>query len=365
MNQLTGVCIMIMNARDRVFAAAHGKKTDCCPVTPYHGNCCIHLAGQEISNCYTNGKNLADAQIITQELIGQDVVNAQSDQYYIVEAMGVKTHYEKGRLPIVDDIPVKTLEDIRKLRVPNPYTEGRMHVYIEAVENLTQHYKKQVAVRAPGSGPFSMAGHLMGISEFITQIAVAEALDDQEEQKRILDMLEICTNALLEFSKACVKAGADIVQCADSLASLNMISPSIYEKYAFPFEKKYFSEMANYKKDHSFLTLLHICGNNTLIADKLANTGCDILEVDSAVDLADYKQRIGDRVCLMGNINPFGALYQGSIAEVEQECKTAIAKAHAGGRFCLGSGCEVAIGTPLENLVEMVRVGHSAASSIV
>jgi len=348
-----------MNSRERVFASARGQETDCFAVTPYNGNFSINVSGYELSECYTDGKKLAEAQIRAWELTGQDVVNAQSDQYYMSEGMGVKTLYRTGALPAVLDVPVKSLEDVKLIRPIDPYRDGRSYVYIEAIGLLSEHFKGEVAIRAPGAGPFPLCAHLMGVSEFITLLALTEAEEDTDSEKRIMDLLETVTESLCRFSEACLDAGADIVQCADSLASLNIISPAIYRKYAFPFEKKYFDRISARKKDRDFLTLLHICGNNSAVAEDLADTGCDILEVDYQVDLRDYKQRIGDRVCLMGNLNPAGAIFKGTPEFVEKEAREAIEAAGRGGRFCLGSGCEVAIHAPLENVRAMVRTGHS------
>ena len=348
-----------MNSYDRFFATLQGKPVDCFAVTPYDGNFCIAQAGAEISECYTSGKKLAEAQIRAWEKTGQDVVVAQSDQYYIPEALGVKTRYSKGALPEVIKPAIDSLDDVDKLRPIDPSHDGRCHVYIEAVRLLADHFKKEVPIRAPGAGAFTIAGHLMGINQYITEIASAEADDDQKSIERIIKMIEVCYESHYRYCEECVKAGASIVQSADSLASLNMISPHIYEKYAFPFEKRFFERIDKLKKDYNFVTLLHICGNNTLIAEKLMATGCDILEVDYQIDLAYYKKLAGDKVCLMGNLNPAGALFRGTPAEVETEAFEAISKAGRGGHFLLGSGCEVAVQAPLENILAMVKAGHS------
>ena len=327
-----------MNSMERVFGAIRGEQTDCLPVAPYNGNFSIHTSGYTLDECYLDGKKLAEAQYRAWELVGQDVVVAQSDQYYMVEGMGVKTEYYHDRLPGVREVPVKELKDVGKLRPIDPY-------------------------RAPGCGSLAMAAHLMGINEFVMELAVTEAEEDTEKEKYIMEMMEVCTETLCRFAEACVKAGASIVQDADSLASLDMISPAIYEKYALPFEKKFFRRLNLLKKDYSFATLLHICGNNSRVAEKLADTGCDILEVDYKVDLSYYKEKIGDRVCLLGNINPAGNVMSGTAEDVREEAMTAIQKAAAGSRFILGSGCEIAVDAPLENVQALVKLGHGMPSS--
>jgi uroporphyrinogen decarboxylase len=347
-----------VNSYERFSAVMQGREADCFAVAPYNGNFGIALAGMEVSSCYTNGRALAEAQIRAWEKTGQDVVAAQSDQYYIPEAFGLKARYRKGALPEVLETPLKSLDGIDSLKPIDPYRDGRCYVYIEAVGLLADHFKKEVPVRAPGAGAFTLAGHLLGVSRFITEIAAAEAEEDLRSIERLFALLEIVYDAHYRYCEACVKAGASIVQSADSLASLNMISPQIYAKYAFPYEKRFFERISVLKKDYCFYTLLHICGNNTLIAEKLMATGCDILEADYQIDLAYYKKLAGG-VCLMGNLNPAGALLLGTPEEVEAEAAAAIEKAGSGGRFILGSGCEVAARAPVENVLAMIRAGHS------
>lgn len=346
-----------MNSKERVFAAIEGKPTDCVPVTPYNGNFCINTAGYEVSECYTNGRKLAEAMIKAQEQTKQDVVISQSDQYYITEAMGVETSYSKGSLPDVVSRPINRIEDISKIKPVNP-SMGRMGVYIEAIERLKDYYKGEVAVRASGAGCFPLASHLMGMDDFMLALAYAE-MGEGDYEKYLFALMEVLYETHYLYVEACVKAGADIVQCADSLASLDVISPKMYEKYAYPYEKKFFDRIESLKADYDFHTLLHICGDNTLIIEKMADTGCDIIEFDYKVSMAYAKEKVGDRVCLMGNLNPCGALMSGTTEQVQEEAIKAILDGSANGRFCLGSGCEVAASSPVENIKTMVNTGHS------
>lgn len=350
-----------MNATERLFRTARGELTDCFAVTPYNGNFSIRLAGARLDECYTDGKKLAAAQIRAHEQMGQDVVVAQSDQYYLLEGLGMKTRYREDALPEVVQPGITQLEQVDDLEPADPYRDGRAYVYIEAVGLLAQHFAGEVPVRAPGAGAYTMAGNMMGISNFLTAIMMAEKKGDEAAIGRILRLIEVTCETHYRYCEACVKAGASIVQSADSMASLDLTSPKIYEKYAFPFEKRFFERISRLKDRYTFLTLLHICGNNTKIAPLLAQTGCDILEVDYKVDLARYKELMGGQVCLMGNMNPTGALLMGTPEQVEAEALEAIEKAGYGGRFLLGSGCEVAINAPAENVKRLVETGHRMA----
>ena len=349
------------SSTERLFRTLAGKPIDGCAVMPYNGNFAIHQAGYDMMDCYTDGRKLAEAQAYAWELLGQDAIVAQSEQYYISEALGLRTRLIPGALPAVEEVPIKKLSDIDKLKVPDPYHDGRMYVYIEAVGLLAQRFGGQVPIRAPGVGAFAIAGHLMTPTEWIMAICDAEAEEDEKAQAQLLHLMDITSESHYRFVEACVRAGATLVQSGDSLASLDIISPSIYQKYAYPFEKRFFQRISKLKESYQFATILHICGNNTAIAPLLADTGCDILECDYKVSLADYAQRIGSKVCLLGNLNPAGALLRGTPENVAAEAKIAI-RATSGTRFILGSGCEVAPQTPLENMQSLVACARAVHS---
>lgn len=348
-----------MNSNERVKYAINHKKTDCIPVGPYMGNHCAALTKTNLIDYYTKAAKMADAQIKAWEIYGQDIVCVQSDNYYIVEGFGLKTEYHENTTPTVIEPAVMNVEDIAGLKVPNPYKDGRMPVYIEAVEIVSRHFKKSVAVRTPGTGPFTMAGHLMGIQQFLMELAKLEHGIEDADEKAIQYLLEACTEALIEFGKAMLAAGADIIQCGDSLASLDMISPDMYEKYALPYEKKYFNALHSAAEANNAYALLHICGNNTKVMEQYASTGADIIEVDYKSDLKVWMEKIGRKVALIGNLDPTRILLQGSAQEVREASLRCMEDAGHNGGFILGSGCEVPLFAPKENIIEMIKTART------
>ncbi len=87
--------------------------------------------------------------------------------------------------------------------------------------------------------------------------------------------MDLTTDALIAFAKACLDAGAHIVQAGDSLASLDMISPAMYRTWAWPAEQRFFAEVNPLAKRQGAATLLHICGNMTRVLESMADTGAD------------------------------------------------------------------------------------------
>jgi uroporphyrinogen decarboxylase len=344
---------------ERLRCAARLSEPDVVPVAPYLGNHGARIAGVPIGQYCRSGKLMAEAQYRAWEIYGQDAVVAQSDNYYLAEGFGVEVEHHADGTPTLKRPAIESLDEIARLRVPNPQTDGRMPVYLEAIQLLAERTRGEVAVRAPGTGPFSLASHLLGTERFLLELALASQDPGGPAERALRHLMELTTQALIAFARACLDAGAQIVQAGDSLASLDMISPRMYEEWAFPSEQAFFRDLNRLTKPRGAMTLLHICGNMTRVLERMADTGAHILELDSKVDLAEAKARVGSRVCLMGNLNPVTILLQGTPADVERAAQSAIDQAGAGGGFILGSGCEVPPAAPEANLRAMIAVARS------
>jgi uroporphyrinogen decarboxylase len=297
---------------------------------------------------------MAQAQYRAWEVYGQDAVVPQSDNYYIAEGFGLAVEHHPDSTPTAKRTAVDDLEGVWALKVPDPQRDGRMPVYLEAIRRLAQSTQGQVAIRAPGTGPFSLAAHLLGPERLLTELALVERHPNAKAAASLRHLMELTTAALIAFAKACLEAGAHLVQAGDSLASPDAISPQMYRRWAFPFEQRFFTELRPAAAKLGAATLLHICGNTTPILDQMADTGAQILELDSKVDLAVAKARVGRRVCLMGNLNPVEVLWRGNPSQVEAAARRAIADAGQGGGFILGSGCEVPPAAPQANLRALI-----------
>ena len=347
-----------LTSYDRVLKAIKLEKPDVVPVAPYMGNYGAKLAGIPISIYCTDGHKMAEAQYNAWEILGQDMLVAQSDNYYIAEGFGITVDFHYDSTPTLKKTVINNLEDINKLKVPNPLTDGRMPVYLQAIGILAKKINNKAAIRGTGTGPFSLASHLMGTERFLIELAMVQHDPDGKYAKLLRKLMELTTEALIKFAKAELDAGAHIVQCGDSLASIDVISPKMYEEWAYPYEQQFFNEINQYAKQYDGSAILHICGNTTKVIELMASTGAPILEIDYKVDIQAAKEAVGHKVCLLGNIHPTQMLLQGSPELVKLEAERCIDKAGRNGGFILGSGCEVAVDTPLENMKTMVAAAR-------
>ena len=90
------------------------------------------------------------------------------------------------------------------------------------------------------------------------------------------------------------------------------------------------------------------------LMDDLLDIGIDALHpIDpTCLDINEVKARVGDRLCLFGNISN-EILMKGTPEEVTELVKTRIREVAPGGGYCLGSGNSVPNWAKFENYMAM------------
>jgi MtaA/CmuA family methyltransferase len=213
-----------------------------------------------------------------------------------------------------------------------------IQVVLQALRLLRQQQGDHVVIAGKVMGPWSLSYQLMGIEEFLVS-----TLQDPERTRRSLSALKSVT---IEFARAQVQAGADIICLADH-ATGGMVSPLAYCDFLLPLHQEITGEIG-------CPTVLHCCGNTTDRLAYFAQAGFDSYHFESQVRLEDALAATSGKLTLMGNINNPQLLLKGSPAEVAQACRAVI---HSGVQI-LAPECAVPLTTPLENLETLVEVAE-------
>jgi uroporphyrinogen decarboxylase len=229
---------------------------------------------------------------------------------------------------------LSTPEDIKKLKAPDPYSSPRMSDRLEAIRAFREQVGGEVPIMGWVEGALAEAVDLRGMKSFMMDlIRMPEWVDE---------LLEICAQVSVDFARAQVEAGADIIGLGDAAASL--ISPTMYQKYALPYEQLVFDEI----HADGAIGRLHICGNTNKIVPHMVQSGAEIIDLDWMVDMGKAAEEFGDKVAFCGNFDPVVVLLLGTPKQVY--ASTIKALEEGGKRSFSAAGCEVPDGTPHENL---------------
>ncbi len=185
--------------------------------------------------------------------------------------------------------------------------------------------------------------------------------DFLEEEKFMDEVHEYWMEWALANVRAMVAAKPDEIMLGGSSASLSISSPSIFRKYELPFIKK----AARICREGGVISHLHICGRSWELVQIVAEeTDVDVMEPmeeppGGNVDLAEAKRRVGNKLCIKGNINTFDFMLNATPEQVKEKCKRLIDAAGADGGFVLSTGDQCGRDTPHANLFAMVETAKT------
>ena len=331
-----------MNGVERVRRTIAGEIPDRVPVVALIIHHAIRLSGVRYDQYACNPQLLVDTQLRAWQEYGYDGFHVTCDNWVLPSALGCPIQFFPDQPPTAADRILSRSKDLKLLARPRTGKEGRMGFKVEAT---------RLAVEAVGdrcylktcfdSGPFSLATAVRGIENLM--------LDCMDDPQFVFDLLEICTDAVIKFARACGQAGCHALTFGDSTAGL--LSRDLYRRFAFPYAKRVIEAVA----DLEIPVFMHICGDTGHIIDMMAATGATGLEVDYQHDIAYYKRETGGAVCLQGNIAPAAIMYRGTPKDVENASRTALEQGMVGGRYILSAGCEIPRDTPGANLHALVN----------
>lgn len=335
-----------MNSKQLVSAALAGLPVPRVPTGPLAVHFCAGLAGHTIRQYTTDAKIMADAVIRYYDRFKPDAVWLSADTWISAEAMGVRVGATSDHQPFgaLDGPLVKTAADIARIPAPDPGSQGRYPLMLEALERIVAALGDEVFVVAcMDQYPFSLAAALMDINEIMLKL--------YDDPPFVEALLERCTEYSLAYGRALAMAGADMLSGGDSPAGL--IGPDLYQEFALPAERSLIERL---RRCTGIPISLHICGNATPILPHMVSSGANVLELDHAVDLAEACRLAGPDIAIWGNLDPVSILSRGTPEAVRNEASMALATVARAGhrRFVLSSGCTLAMETPAANIAALI-----------
>lgn len=224
----------------------------------------------------------------------------------------------------------------------DPYKDGNLPHHIEAMKIAVEAVGKEVTVTGAVTCPFTNASFLIGAEKLIRL-----TLKDPE---KVHELCEISLETNLRYVKAIIDAGCT-PSLTDAMSSSTVISPKQFKEFSYPYLKR----LNEYIHSRGKSVTLHICGKTSRIWDLMVEAGADCISIDNDADLFDAKQKVGDKVRLMGNVRPSEVMLEGTEADVRRATIACIGKAYDNPKgYIVASGCSLPTETPFENIHKML-----------
>ncbi len=332
-----------ISSLERVYSAVQFEELDRVPIIPLLSYALSDLIGCSIYEYCHDAKRLSKAIVAGYRKFDYDAVIAFADVYLFAEAVGLKLDFPPDNVPTPKKSPIKNIESLDSLEIPDVEKDGRLPILLEAIERTSQELNDKVAIYSGGQGPFSLAAEIRGLESFLKDLYLNKTFARK--------LIRFTTEYMIEMGRAEVEAGAHIIHLGESFAGPSIVSPRFFKEFALPYNRQIFDKW----KSLGAVTSIHICGDSSLIWPLIPETKTDIFEIDYMVDLEKAKEVFRNKTCLMGNIDPAGIIHRGSPKDNVQACKDCIKKGGNGGGYILGSGCLIMPGFPHKNLEVIVQ----------
>lgn len=274
---------------------------------------------------------------------GEDL-DLTSEGEYFIDEWGITWGFNPDGIPYPVTGPIKEPKDVAAYEPPDPDAPHRLR----SLEHLLDRFKGDRAVVYLGHEAFEFSHYLVGGMDRLFRLYYRHP----EAAHQLAEKVSEYKCRLIERA---VKLGADAVVCGDDYAFAQgpFMSPATFREFILPYMKR--AGEAIHQAGAYYMK--HTDGNIWPLLDIFLEAGIDAidpLEPAAGMDLGAVKERYGDRLCLVGNIDCRFLLTEASEREVVEAVKEAIAKAGPGGGYILASSNSIHPGVRPENYRAMV-----------
>ncbi|MBL7706898.1 MAG: uroporphyrinogen decarboxylase [Taibaiella sp.] len=276
------------------------------------------------------------------DIVGVDAAILFSDILVVPQAMGMEVQLIEKQGPLLPD-PIKTAADLNRIHAAGA-AEKLSYVY-DAIRLI----KKELDGRVPLIG---FAGAPWTLLCYMVQGKGSKTFDEAkgfcyQNPQLAHQLLQMITDATIEYLKGQIEAGADMLQIFDSWGGL--LSKQDFETFSLQYIRQI---VAAIKEEVP--TIIFAKGAWSSLAEMTA-TGAHGLGIDWCIEAQQARSFAGNNITLQGNYDPARLL--APIAEIEATTK-AMLRAFGPGRHIANLGHGILPNVPVAHakaFVDTVR----------
>jgi len=195
---------------------------------------------------------------------------------------------------------------------------------------------------ATSRGPLCTAGFVRNTTDFM--------IDLVENPDYAHKLISLCTNLIIDWLKAQAKIMGNTVEGIFILDDIvGFVNEDHYKEFAHPYLKKICDA---FPKD--WIKIYHNDADVNACLEHLPDCGFNVLNWGKQTDISEVKSRLGNRMCLMGNVNPLEIGVRGTPEEVYNATMDVLEKSGGEG-IILSVGGGTSPGMPRENILAMQK----------
>ena len=339
-----------LNSRDRVLACLNHEEPDFVPLTDhiYMPKSLEGILGRPGVRTDTPKEYIEVHRILNLDLIAafpSSFPMSQVGGNIYLDSWGIKWKVIEG-MPWYLEGTLRE-NDLEDFVTPDP---NDPKIY-EPIKQIVRFVGGELAVGGIVEGPFTRSWMPLGFQTFVKMLYT--------KQNLIKKFIEKVTSFFIEMGKNMIDLGVDLIWIPDDMGYVHglMMSPNLFREFIIP----YLKEMINAFKRRGVKVLMHNDGQIMAIMDDLVRAGIDAihpLERAAGMDLKTMKDRYGDELTLIGNVESKTVLQHGPLDQIKEQVLECLRIAAPGGGYILASDHSIHEGVPPENAKYMFKTAR-------
>jgi len=329
-----------MTPNERLQAFMTGKEMDRILAMPMLVSIAHRVVGMTHKEKRSSAENEAAAQIGCYEKYGNDLIIIEYGLHGIGRALGSKMGDPEDSVPAVEEHILKDLDDLDKLdfSLTTKENDPELQRTLEACRICKEKVGHEVPIGVLISGPFTAAASVYPVEKILRAT--------RKTPEKVHALLRKVTDALKGIYVDYINEGILILQC-DPISSGTLLHPKQYREFVKP----YATELNETVVNSGGVNVMHMCGNIKNTIHDIVETGGAMLSIDNVVDMEFAKKEVGDKLPLIGNVDPIGVLLHGTEEEIHEAVRQTIRKGYDNPKgYILASGCDITQNVSVESI---------------
>lgn len=341
-----------MNSYERVVAALNHQTPDRVPVYPILAGVTRKLVGASYEKWSTDAETCANAYLAAARQFDLDCIVTLIDLSVECDAWGQKLIFseEDAAHPDYSQCVIQDIEDYDKIKKVDYRTSKRMMMHIDVCKRLVSELKGEKPIVAFVFGPLGTLSMLRNQEDMYLDL-----YDDPDAVKRAAREIN---ETLKEYCAALCDIGVDAIMMDTLFASGSIMSKQMW----VDMEGGLVRELSDVIHAKNCMTMIHNCGARIYFdvqIEAIRPAAISFLHpADDCEDFAQVKQKYGDKVTLIGCVNPADVVL-GTDEDWDAQCRKQIDDLAAGGGFILATGCEYPSGASFDRAQRMIDIAKT------
>ena len=256
----------------------------------------IRAEAGSFMNLCTNPELACEVTLQPLRRYAMDAAILFSDILTVPDALGLGLYFSEGEGPRFER-PISTAAEINALDPARAASE--LGYVMDAVSLIRKELKGSIPLIGFAGSPWTLATYMVegGSSKDFAKVK-SLAFNEPELMHQLLSKLATSVAAYLSEQ---IRSGAQAVQIFDTWGGA--LSHNAYREFSLHYMTEIIEQLPREADGRKVPVIVFTKGGGQWL-EAIADCGADAVGLDWTTDIGAARERVGDRVCLQGNMDP-------------------------------------------------------------